>query len=119
MRILRSFLLPVVAVSMALLVVWYTHGPAPVVESSMAQVHEEAERSGYQLMDVESLWELYRTSRDTLLLVDTRQEWEFRAGHIDGSINFPMEPTWRARWLKKGELKTLLAARDETTFVFY
>ena len=34
------------------------------------------------------------------MLIDTRQDWEYRTGHIQGAINFPMEPTWWSRWRK-------------------
>ena len=104
MRFIRSILLPVVTVSITFLVLWYAHRPEPVVQSSMAQVRQEAERGGYRLIDIESLWRLYQAGRDKILLVDTRQEWEHRAGHIDGSANFPFEPTWWARWRNRGNL---------------
>jgi rhodanese-related sulfurtransferase len=39
-----------------------------------------------------------------LLLVDTRQEWEYRTGHIKSSVNFPMEQAWLSRWRNKGAL---------------
>ena len=49
-------------------------------------------------------------SQDTLpnFLVDTRQDWEYRTGHIHGAIHFPMEPTWWSRWRKADALKDLL-----------
>jgi rhodanese-related sulfurtransferase len=51
--------------------------------------------------------------------VDTRQEWEYRTGHIQGAPNFPMEPTWFARWQRKGELGKLLGPDKERSVVFY
>jgi rhodanese-related sulfurtransferase len=52
-------------------------------------------------------------------LVDTRQEWEYRTGHIKGALNFPMEPTWWARWRKAGDLRALLGPEKERGIVFY
>ncbi len=40
-----------------------------------------------------SLSERYQKDAKSLLLVDTRQEWEYRTGHLKGAVNFPMEPT--------------------------
>jgi len=51
--------------------------------------------------------------------VDTRQEWEYRTGHIRGAVNFPMEPTWLSRWRKKNALAQLLGADKNRTIVFY
>lgn len=85
----------------------------------MAQVEQEADNGGYRLMDVEILSQLYRSNRENILLVDTRQEWEFRAGHIAESVNFPMEPTWWARWRDKNKLKALLGPDEGKSIVFY
>jgi rhodanese-related sulfurtransferase len=51
--------------------------------------------------------------------VDTRQEWEYRTGHIKGAVNFPMEPTWLSRWQKKGDLAALLGTDKGQPIVFY
>ena len=102
-----------------LLVLWYSRLPAPIVASDMAQVQQEADNGGYRLIDVEALSNLYQFNRRDILIVDTRQEWEHRSGHIAGSINFPMEPTWWARWQKKGQLEALLGSEKEKSIVFY
>ena len=119
MKIFRSLLLPGLAVSITVLVLWYTHLPVPIVTSNMAQVEQEAENGGYRLIDVDELSKLYQSSREKILLVDTRQEWEHRAGHITESVNFPLEPTWLAKWQKKGDLKAFLGPDKEKTIVFY
>lgn len=116
---IRRFLLPAMAVGMTLLAVWYANLPAPVAESSMAQVEREAESGGYLLIDIDDLSQMYQSNREALTLVDTRQEWEHRAGHIAGSVHFPMEPTRWARWRKQGALKTLLGPDKEKSIVFY
>jgi len=119
-RSIRLFLIPSIAVSITIVALWYSHLPSPVVVSNMAQVQQEAESGGYRLMDVETLWKLYESNREKiLLLVDTRQEWEHRAGHIAESVNFPIEPTWWARWHNKEDLKLFLGPDKKKSIVFY
>jgi hypothetical protein len=119
MKSIRLFLMPGLTLSVTLLILWYFHAPVPIVASNLAQVESEAANGGYRLIDVAALSQLYQTDQEKILLVDTRQEWEHRAGHIAGSINFPMEPTWWARWQRKGDLKTALGPQSEKTIVFY
>jgi 3-mercaptopyruvate sulfurtransferase SseA len=118
-RSVRIFLIPGIAVAVTLLALWHSHLPVPIGAANMAQVEQEAENGGYRLIDVEALSKLYQSKRENILLVDTRQEWEHRSGHIAGSINFPMEPTGWARWQKKGELKALLGPDKGKSIVFY
>ena len=119
MKSIRFLLIPIMAVSVALLVLWYIHLPVPIVASNMAQVELEAKNGGYRLIDVEALSKLYQADREKILLVDTRQEWEHRAGHIAGSVNFSMEPTWWDRWQRKGDLQTALGPQMDKPIVFY
>jgi rhodanese-related sulfurtransferase len=51
--------------------------------------------------------------------VDTRQEWEYRTGHIKNALNFPIEPTWLSRWRKKDALQTFLGLDKNRLIVFY
>lgn len=118
-RSVQLFIIPFIAIAATLLVLWYSHLPAPIVAADMAQVQQEAENGGYRLIDVEALSNLYQSNREDILLVDTRQEWEHRSGYIAGSVNFPMEPTWWARWQKKGELEALLGPEKEKPIIFY
>ena len=119
MKSIRIVLLPGFAVTITFMVLWYSHLPAPLVETSLAQVEIEAQNGGYRLIDVATLSELHKSEPETVLLVDTRQEWEHRSGHIAESVNFPMEPTWWARWKKRGELKAFLGPEKGKTIVFY
>lgn len=119
MKLFRSFLLPGLSVSITFLILWYANLPVQVAVPSDQQVEQEAQDGGYRLIDVTALRILYQSNREKLLLVDTRQEWEYRAGHIAGSVNFPLEPTWLARWQKKRELKTFLGPDKNKTIVFY
>ncbi len=115
----RSVILPLLAVTGTFFMLWYAQRPAPEVSSSPAQVQQEAKAGGYRLIDIEALAQWYRSERESILLVDTRQEWEHRAGHIKGSVNFPIEPTWWARWRQKAALKTLLGPDKDKSIVFY
>ena len=102
MKLLRTALLPVFAVALALAAAWTSHLPPSTPASSPAQVAREAENGGYRLIDTEQLWQWVQAGPDSILLVDTRQDWEYRTGHIKGAVNFSMEPTWWARWRKGG-----------------
>jgi len=80
---------------------------------------QEARRGGYSLLTTEELRHLYESGTPGLLLVDTRQDWEHRTGHIPGSVLFPMEPTAWARWTKRGDLEKLLGPDKDRPTVFY
>jgi hypothetical protein len=119
MKSIRSILMPSFAVSITFFVLWYSHLQVPIVASNMGQVELEAENGGYRLINLDTLSKLYKSDLEKILLVDTRQEWEHRAGHIAGILNFPLEPTWWARWQIKGELKMFLGPEKEKSIVFY
>jgi len=97
------------------------YGNRTVVPKAVAweDVVTEAKRGGYQLIQTEKLWERYQKEAGSVLLVDTRQEWEYRTGHLKGAQNFPMEPTWLSRMRKKGELKRFLGSDKNKLIVFY
>ena len=79
----------------------------------------EAKQSGYRLIKTVELGERYQKDPDSILLVDTRQEWEYRTGHMKGALNFPMEPTWLSRWRNKGKLEKFLGPDKNRFIVFY
>jgi hypothetical protein len=109
-------LLAVCAVASAL---WFTNRAVTPKTPTWEDVVQEAQAGGYRLLTTEEVRALYEKNTPGLLLVDTRQDWEHRAGHIAGSVNFSMEPTAWARWKKRGELETLLGPDKERTVVFY
>ena len=115
----RITIAALVAVAATLGILWLAHGPADPVSATWSDVEAEAQRGGYRLISTDELWARYQTDPKGLLLVDTRQEWEYRAGHIKGAVNFPMEPTWLARWRKKGELEQFIGQAKERSIVFY
>ena len=79
----------------------------------------EAKQGGYRIITTEDLAARFKKNPSEMLLVDTRQEWEFRTGHIKGAVNFPMEPTRWSRWRKAGALETFLGPGKDRFLVFY
>ena len=119
---MNNFHKTILAVTAALLTIgylWYGQRPATPPKATMNEVRAEAARGGYRLIDTDQLWQLYQSKPEGLLMVDTRQEWEYRSGHIQGAINFPMEPTWLSRWRKKGDLEAVLGPDRDRLIVFY
>jgi predicted sulfurtransferase len=99
--------------------VWTTSASEEAVKEAEQAVQKEAERGNYQDIDIDGLWELYQNSERDVLLIDTRQDWEFRTGSIAGAINFPMESTWFSRLIQRGSLTQALGPDKERTLVFY
>ena len=112
-------ILALTAVIITGVMLWYTNRSAIPKDATWDDVVAEAQSGGYRLISTDELQERYQSNPDTLLLVDTRQEWEYRSGHIKGATSFPMEPTWLSRWRKKDELERLLGADKDRFIVFY
>jgi len=108
-----------VAVIVTILAVWYVQRPIAPKQATWDDVMTEAKAGGYHIITTEELADRYRKSPSSLMVVDTRQEWEYRTGHIDGAVNFPMEPTWWARWRKAGDLRKFLGPDRERAIFFY
>jgi len=94
-------------------------GMGTACAATMAEVRKEAERGGYKLITTDELWSMVSREPAAVLLVDTRQEWEYAAGYIAGAVNFPMEPTWLSRLTRRGELEQFLGSDKEKHIVFY
>ena len=112
-------ILALVAVTLTLGGLWYAHRPVIPTEATLEDVQTEARIGGYRLINTAALAERYRQNSPKLLLVDTRQEWEYRTGHIRGAVNFPMEPTAWSRWRSQSRLKALLGPDKDRLVVFY
>ena len=82
-------------------------------------VLQEAERGGYRLIEIDALRELYQNKADRILLIDTRQDWEYRSGYIKGAHHFPMEPTWFSRLIQRNALARLLGPDRDRILIFY
>jgi rhodanese-related sulfurtransferase len=79
----------------------------------------EAKAGGYRIITTDELSDWYRKDSKSLLLVDTRQEWEYRTGYLAGAVNFPMEPTWWSRWRKASALESCLGPDKDRSVIFY
>lgn len=98
---------------------WLTNRAVTPRQATWDDVLLEGKNGGYQIIATDDLAKRYGQDGDSLLLVDTRQEWEFRTGHLKGAVNFPMEPTAWARWRKASALETFLGPDKNRSLVFY
>lgn len=116
---LKTTMMALIALAITVGLLWFTNRSVTPKKATFEDVVAEAAKGGYQLINTERLRELYEKNPKGLLLVDTRQEWEYRTGHIKGALNFPMEPTWLSRWQKKGALEKLLGPDKNRFIVFF
>jgi hypothetical protein len=119
MGIKKSALLALVAVMLTVVALWLTGNFVAPREATWQDALNEARSGGYRLISTADLAREYETRGQAMLLVDTRQEWEHRTGHIRGSIPFPIEPTGWSRWRKADALATVLGPDKERFIVFY
>ena len=85
----------------------------------MEDVRAEAVRGGYKLLDLGELRGRLEREPGRILLVDTRQDWEYRTGHIPNSVNFSFEPTGWSRLKNRWALAEALGANKSRPIVFY
>jgi predicted sulfurtransferase len=119
MQFNRTLIMTLTAVVAALSALWFTSGTVTPKQASWDDVLTEAQNGGYRIITTQELGPEYAKNPNEILLVDTRQEWEYRTGHMSGAINFPMEPTWWSRWRKADALKDLLGPDTDRKVVFY
>ncbi|MFA4902163.1 MAG: rhodanese-like domain-containing protein [Desulfobaccales bacterium] len=112
-------LLALVAAALTLSVLWYLNRPIIVKEATWEDVKAEAQNGGYRLITTEELAQRYRQDTGKLLLVDTRQDWEYRTGHMKGAVNFSIEPNAWSRWRSRGSLAKFLGPDKDRLIVFY
>ncbi len=98
---------------------WFTNRAVTPTAATWEDVLQEAQRGGYRIIKTDEIWERYQRNPQDLMLVDTRQEWEYRTGHLKGAVNFPMEPTAWSRWRKQKEMATFLGPDKNRFLVFY
>jgi hypothetical protein len=109
----------VAAMVITVSVLWLTNRAVTPKEATWEDVQAEAKSGGYRIITTKELAAEYQKDPDRLLLVDTRQEWEYRTGHLKGARNFPMEPTWWSRWRKASALEIILGPDKTRMVVFY
>lgn len=113
-------ILSVLITAVMLGVVWWWRHRAPTPRDvKWEEVLAEAAKGGYRVITMEEMAESYRKNSQSLLLVDTRAEEEYRTGHIPGAVNFPLTPTWWGRWLARKALSELLGPDKARLVVFY
>jgi len=86
-----------------------------------AQVQDEARRGNYNLIMPEDIRGRFLENPTSLLIIDTRQEWEYHREHIKGAVNLPVTPTW---WIQyspwaRAEMKQLLGPDKKRLAIFY
>jgi hypothetical protein len=119
MSSLKKALLTLAAVALTVGYLWQANREVAFQTATWQDVLAEASQGGYKLITTDELSNKYKAKPDSILLVDTRQEWEYRTGHIKNAVNFPMEPTWLSRWRNKGTLEKLLGPDKNRLIVFY
>jgi 3-mercaptopyruvate sulfurtransferase SseA len=97
---------------------WTSGRPEPPRKATIEDVRQEAAAGGYALIDTEQMRQRLEQG-EKLHLVDTRQPWEYRTGHIHGAVNFSMEPTWWNRWRSRSALEQFLGPDKSRALVFY
>jgi predicted sulfurtransferase len=115
----KATLIALVAVLLTVGSLWFTNRAVTPKQATWDDVLAEAKAGSYRIITTEELAERYQLDAGSLLLVDTRQDWEYRTGHLQGAVNFPMEPTSWSRWRKASALQALLGPNKERTVIFY
>ena len=69
-------LFALVAVAITVSALWFTNRSVTPKDATWEDVVAEAKQGGYQLISTDELWGRYTAKPESLLLVDTRQEWE-------------------------------------------
>jgi len=115
----NSVLLALAAMALTVSILWVTSNSVAPREATWEDTLSEAQSGGYRLISTSDLAREYEARGEKLLLVDTRQEWEYRTGHIRGAANFPIEPTWWSRWRKADALEAVLGPDKDRLIVFY
>ena len=115
----QKTLLALAALAITIGYLWQSNRVVPLKPATWQDVLTEAKQGNYRIISTDELWKRYEKDSGKMLLVDTRQEWEYRTGHIRGARNFPMEPTWLSRWRNKGALEKFLGPDKNRFIVFY
>jgi len=115
----KATLMALVAVMITVGTLWFTNRAVTPKEATWDDVQAEARSGGYRIISTADLAREYQKDAGSLLLLDTREEWEYRTGHIRGALNFSMEPTWWSRWRKASALETFLGPDKGRMVVFY
>jgi hypothetical protein len=88
---------------------------------ALGQVRDEARRGNYRLIAPETIKAQFLKNPTSLLLVDTRQEWEYQREYIKDAVNLPVTRRW---WIQyspwvRSEMQKTLGPDKERYIVFY
>jgi hypothetical protein len=119
MSAIQKVILAFVAVTISIGYIWHTNRVITPEAATWEDVLAEARHGGYRIIGTGAFWDRYQKDPEAMIIVDTRQEWEYRTGHIKGALNFPIEPTWMSRWRNKGALEKFLGPDKNRFIVFY
>jgi hypothetical protein len=115
----KATIMTLAAVILTVGILWFTNQAVTPKQATWDDVLIEAKTGGYRIITTAELAERYQENPQSLCLVDTRQEWEYRTGHLRGAVSFSMEPTWWSRWRSASALEAFLGPDKERTIVFY
>jgi predicted sulfurtransferase len=115
----NTAIMALVAVLLTVGALWFTNRAVTPKQATWDDVLAEAKAGNYKIITTGELSERYLKDAKSLLLVDTRQEWEYRTGHLKGAVNFPMEPTAWSRWRKASALESFLGPDKDRKVIFY
>jgi 3-mercaptopyruvate sulfurtransferase SseA len=115
----KTTIIALAAVLLTVGALWFTNRAVTPKQATWDDVLAEAKAGGYNIITTQDLAARYQKDAGSLFLVDTRQEWEYRTGHLKGAVNFPMEPTAWSRWRKAAALETFLGPDKNRTLIFY
>ena len=84
------------------------------------QLVDEAQRDGYSLITLENLKNIYK-SKEPFLILDTRTEYEYNAGHLPKAINieFDLGDKLQFRQEKKAAFLKLLGPDKSRKIIIY
>ena len=88
MRGLKGVILAIASIGLTIGYLSLTHSNPTPKEITWDDVLMDARKGGYQVITTEQLSKLYKEK--DILLVDTRQDWEYRRGSIKDAVNFPI-----------------------------
>jgi thioredoxin:protein disulfide reductase len=98
---------------------WLADRAVKPTEATWDQAVTDARQGKYQLIHTDEIRQLIEEAPQKMLLIDARDEKDFRAGHIPGAINVPMGLTFWSQWKEKRALGTALGQDKNRFVVFY
>jgi len=119
MTILVIALLALIRAVGGVVLVWLRRRAVVPREVEWPDILAAAQQGGYQLILTAELAAAYLKNPKNFLLVDTRESGEYRAGHLQGAVNFPLKPSRWGRRRARKPLAALLGPDKHRAVVFY